>query len=149
MYQDRVDKLLGGAIQSGRLTEIYGDSCSGKTQFAFQLSANASLNSSLSVCFLTSGEANPKQILQFMHRLNKVSQSYFENLVIDTNKSILIKDGDYVNGLQKIAFTPVTDVYHLLEILWTPEMSRFKLVIIDSLATLFLPILGDSFNDGM
>ena len=54
-----------------------------------------------------------------------------------------------MNGLQKIAFTPVTDVYHLLEILWTPEMSRFKLVIIDSLATLFLPILGDSFNDGM
>lgn len=71
-FQDRVDKLLGGGIQSGQLTEIFGDSGSGKTQFAMQLSANASLKQQFGVSFLTTGVANPKRILEIMQSLKKV-----------------------------------------------------------------------------
>jgi hypothetical protein len=54
-----------------------------------------------------------------------------------------------VKGLERITFCHIHDVYQLLEMLWTSEMKRYKLVIIDSLATLFLPIRGDAFNDCM
>jgi hypothetical protein len=54
-----------------------------------------------------------------------------------------------VKSLERITFCHIHDVYQLLEMLWTPEMKRYQLVIIDSLATLFLPIRGDAFNDCM
>ena len=60
-----------------------------------------------------------------------------------------LKEGDFVNSLKRITFIHLSDVYELLESLWSPETQRCKLLIIDSLATLFLPILGDSHNDGM
>lgn len=62
---------------------------------------------------------------------------------------IFFKDADHVKALKRIHFCHVNDVYQLMEMLWAPEMREYKLVIIDSLATLFLPIRGDSFNDGM
>lgn len=51
-------------------------------------------------------------------------------------------------SLQRLVFTPVFDVYQLMEALWNPNMSSYKLIIVDSLATLFMPILGGSSNDG-
>ena len=54
-----------------------------------------------------------------------------------------------MKGLEQITFCHIHDVYQLLEMLWTSEMKRYKLVIIDSLATLFFPIRGDAFNDCM
>ena len=36
-----------------------------------------------------------------------------------------------------------------MERLWDPDMNHFKVIVIDSLASLFLPLLGDSFNDGI
>jgi len=54
-----------------------------------------------------------------------------------------------VKSLERITFCHIHDVYQLLEMLWTPEMKRYKLVVIDSFATLFLPIRGDAFNDCM
>lgn len=65
-----------------------------------------------------------------------------------SDKNICLQNGDLGESLQKISFTHLADVYQLLELLWSPETSRSKLVIIDSLATLFLPLQGDSFNDG-
>lgn len=40
-----LDKLLGGGIFSGRVTDVYGENGSGKTQLCFQLCVNYQLNS--------------------------------------------------------------------------------------------------------
>ena len=41
-----LDALLGGGISKGKVTEVYGESGSGKTQLCFQLCVNSSLDSS-------------------------------------------------------------------------------------------------------
>ena len=40
-------------------------------------------------------------------------------------------------------------IYELFDVLWHPSTKSFRVVIIDSLATLFSPVLGDAHNDGM
>lgn len=64
--------MLGGGIQSGQITEIFGDPGSGKTQFALQLSANAAYNHQYAVSIFTTGEVNPERILEIMKGLKKV-----------------------------------------------------------------------------
>lgn len=51
--------------------------------------------------------------------------------------------------LQQVHFFHLNDVYHLMEILWrcTSQTNHYKLIIIDSLATLFSPLIGDFHND--
>ncbi|KAK4002568.1 hypothetical protein OUZ56_004383 [Daphnia magna] len=126
---DMVDKMLDGGIPSGRLVEVFGEPGSGKTQLALQLTANTALKQQQTVCYLTTSDANAERILEIMHCLQE--------------------DADHLNGLERIHFCYVNDVYQLMEMLWAPGMREYKLVVIDSLATLFLPIRGDSFNDGM
>ncbi|KAI9562068.1 putative RAD51D [Daphnia sinensis] len=126
---DMVDKMLDGGIPSGRLVEVFGESGSGKTQFALQLTANTALKQQHPVCYLTTSDAKAERIMDIMHGLQK--------------------DADYLKSLERIHFCYVNDVYQLMEMLWTPGMREYKLVIIDSLATLFLPIRGDSFNDAI
>lgn len=75
LFGNRIDNLLGGGIQSGRITEIYGDSGSGKTHLALQLSANASLKQQHTVSYLTSGEINCQKILKIMEGLDKVNEN--------------------------------------------------------------------------
>ena len=64
--------MFEGGIPSGRLVEVYGDSGSGKTQLAMQLSANTALKLCYEVCYITTGDANPKRILEIMQSLVKV-----------------------------------------------------------------------------
>jgi RecA/RadA recombinase len=64
--------MFQGGIPSGRLVEVYGDSGSGKTQLALQLSANTALKQHYEVCYITTGDANPKRILEIMQSLVKV-----------------------------------------------------------------------------
>ncbi|KAK4002566.1 hypothetical protein OUZ56_004383 [Daphnia magna] len=126
---DMVDKMLDGGIPSGRLVEVFGEPGSGKTQLALQLTANTALKQQQTVCYLTTSDANAERILEIMHCLQE--------------------DADHLNGLERIHFCYVNDVYQLMEMLWAPGMREYKLVVIDSLATLFLPIRGDSFNDAI
>ncbi|XP_057364771.1 DNA repair protein RAD51 homolog 4-like [Daphnia carinata] len=126
---DRVDKMLDGGIPSGRLVEVFGEPGSGKTQLALQLTANTALKQQHMVCYLTTSDANAERTLEIMHSLQE--------------------DGDHMKSLERIHFCYVNDVYHLMEMLWAPGMREYKLVVIDSLATLFLPIRGDSFNDAI
>lgn len=145
--------MLDGGIPSGRLVEVFGEPGSGKTQFALQLTANTALKQQQTVCYLTTSDANAERILEIMHSLQEVSRAFL-NL---TKFSVIpyyhfidqFQDADHLNGLERIHFCYVNDVYQLMEMLWAPGMREYKLVVIDSLATLFLPIRGDSFNDGM
>lgn len=66
---------------------------------------------------------------------------FLHNIFKDHSK--LLKE-----SLERISVIHLSDIQQLLEILWNPDMVRFRVVIIDSLASLFLPLLGDSFNDG-
>lgn len=57
------------------------------------------------------------------------------------------KDSKNEASLKRIRFAHLSNVYQLMELLWAPDTTQFQIVIIDSLASLFGAILGDSSND--
>ena len=61
----RLDQLLGGGIRAGMLTDIYGESGSGKTQLCFTLAANCIKKNNGKVIFVdTAGTFRPERILE-------------------------------------------------------------------------------------
>jgi len=46
-FVDSLDELLGGGVRQGKLTEIYGENSSGKSQMCFQLAVNVQLPESI------------------------------------------------------------------------------------------------------
>lgn len=46
-FVDALDDLLGGGVRQGKLTEIYGENSSGKSQMCFQLAVNVQLPESV------------------------------------------------------------------------------------------------------
>ena len=66
-----------------------------------------------------------------------------KQFIIDANDS-------FIPCLQQVEFCHLTDVHNLMEILWKcgTKENPYKLIIIDSLAALFAPLIGDSHNDG-
>jgi RecA/RadA recombinase len=69
--------MFHGGIPSGRLVEVYGDSGSGKTQLALQFTANTALKQQYEVFYITTGDTNPKRILDIMRSLEKVCKKKF------------------------------------------------------------------------
>ncbi len=53
-------------------------------------------------------------------------------------------------SLERVEFYYLKDVHSLMEILWKCDTKEnyYKLIVIDSLAALFAPLIGDSHNDG-
>jgi len=132
-----IDEYFGGGFPTGTIVEVCGHSNSGKTQFALHLSAHASLNQLQTVAYLSTSSINAERVLEFMKILKSGTNE-------PKNFSGLLED-----SLKRISFTYLSDIQQLFEMLWNPDMARFRVVVIDSLASLFLPILGDSFNDAI
>ncbi len=62
----KLDQSLGGGIKEGLITDIYGQTATGKTQLTFQICLNA-LKSSKEVLFQdTTGGFRPERILEMM-----------------------------------------------------------------------------------
>ena len=59
-----VDALLGGGIQTGMITDIYGESGSGKSQLCFTLCANCSKYSAKTLFIDTVGTFRPERIME-------------------------------------------------------------------------------------
>jgi RecA/RadA recombinase len=106
-----IDALLGGGIPTGMITDVYGESGSGKSQVCFTLCANCAKDSAASTLFIdTAGTFRPERIMEISG-----SQSALEKIT-------------YVR-----AFTTIDQMNAAKKILEV----RPTLVIVDSLTSLF------------
>jgi RecA/RadA recombinase len=106
-----IDALLGGGIHTGMITDVYGESGSGKSQLCFTLCANCAKDSAASTLFIdTAGTFRPERIMEISG-----SQSALEKIT-------------YVR-----AFTTIDQMNAAKKILEV----RPTLVIVDSLTSLF------------
>jgi RecA/RadA recombinase len=106
-----IDALLGGGIPTGMITDVYGESGSGKSQLCFTLCANCAKDAAASTLFIdTAGTFRPERIMEISG-----SQSALEKIT-------------YVR-----AFTTIDQMNAAKKILEV----RPTLVIVDSLTSLF------------
>ncbi|HKU48600.1 MAG TPA: ATPase domain-containing protein [Nitrososphaera sp.] len=61
---ESLDDLLGGGIRSGMITDVYGESGSGKTQLCFTLAVNCAKNGDRVLFVDTAGTFRPERILE-------------------------------------------------------------------------------------
>lgn len=59
-----IDDVLGGGIRTGMITDIYGESGSGKTQLCFTLCANCAKDSASILFIDTTGTFRPERIME-------------------------------------------------------------------------------------
>src|ERR687890_2454331 len=59
-----VDALLGGGIHTGIITDIYGESGSGKSQLCFTLCANCAKEAASTLFIDTSGTFRPERVME-------------------------------------------------------------------------------------
>ncbi len=120
-----VDQLLGGGIETGGITEIYGKYGTGKTQFVFQLCVNVQLPEKLGglsskAAFIdTEGTFNPLRIKQMSQALNLDPSVTLRNIYY--KKALSLDD-------QKKATNNLKELV---------ERENVKLIVIDSLINYF------------
>jgi RecA/RadA recombinase len=105
-----VDALLGGGIHTGIITDIYGESGSGKSQLCFTLCANCAKETASILFIDTAGTFRPERIMEISGSQSALEKITFVRAFTTT---------DQMNATKKI-----------LEV-------RPTLVVIDSLTSLF------------
>jgi RecA/RadA recombinase len=64
-----MDALLGGGIHTGMITDIYGESGSGKSQLCFTLCANCAKEAASALFIDTAGTFRPERIMEISSQL--------------------------------------------------------------------------------
>lgn len=113
--QKDFDKLIGGGLIPGSITQIYGPPASGKTNFAMLAMKNAAKEGK--VIFIDSEGGFSTE------RLKQISGEEFENVL---KNLLLIEPTDYDE--QKVAIKKLEEI--------VPKVNA-KLVIVDSIAVLY------------
>jgi len=109
-----LDQFLGGGIKDGLVTNISGQSATGKTQLAFQICLNA-LHSGKDVLFQdTTGEFRPERLVEMM-QLQKINPSL----------------------LDKIKVSRITNTAQQIQRFSKIPLKSYSLIIVDSVTDLF------------
>jgi DNA repair protein RAD51 len=109
-----LDQFLGGGIKEGLVTNISGQSATGKTQLAFQICLNA-LHSGKDVLFQdTTGEFRPERLVEMM-QLRKINPSL----------------------LDKINVSRITNTAQQIQCFSKIPLKSYSLIIVDSVTDLF------------
>jgi len=109
-----LDQFLGGGIKEGLVTNISGQSATGKTQLTFQICLNA-LHSGKDVLFQdTTGEFRPERLVEMM-QLQKINPSL----------------------LDKIKVSRITNTAQQIQCFSKTPPKNYSLIIVDSITDLF------------
>jgi RecA/RadA recombinase len=100
-----IDSLLGGGgIHTGMLTDVYGESGSGKSQLCFTLCANCARDGGTAVFVDTTGTFRPERIVEisgspgalekiiFIRALNTLDQANAIRKILDTSPRLVVVD---------------------------------------------------------
>lgn len=99
-----IDSLLGGGVHIGMVTDIYGESGSGKSQLCFALAANCAKCGYKVVYIDTAGTFRPERVIEisgssaalekitFMRALSTLDQIDSVNKILDISPRLVIID---------------------------------------------------------
>lgn len=146
-----IDRLLGGGLRQGQLTEVTGPSSSGKTQVCLHSASHAPVKHMGVVMYLdTSNSFSPSRIATIIDGTNDLSdRKGFDLLSKERLKTVM----------QSIICESVFDIFGMFEVLHQLEVSllnekvigdgrRICLLIIDSISSLLAPIIGGKYPQG-
>ncbi|CAN1230773.1 DNA repair protein RAD51 homolog 4 [Linum grandiflorum] len=140
-YFPRLDSFLHGGLRVGQLTELVGQSSSGKTQFCLRFAASvAKINRRSSVVYIDTG--------------NSFSSRRIEQFVRDSERTDIVQ-----RAMSRILCHSVFDIFSLFDTLHQFELKlrsqeeeedcmATRLLIIDSISSLITPILGGTSSQG-
>jgi len=77
----KLDRLLGGGISRGKITELTGEAGAGKTQIIIQLAVSLAAEGYLAVILDTEGSIYPQRILQIIQS-NELSADVMDRIII-------------------------------------------------------------------
>lgn len=99
-----MDALLGGGVRTGMVTDVYGESGSGKSQLCFTLCANCVSDGGNAMFVDTAGTFRPERIVEiagspgaldriaFVRALNTIDQSSAVKKILDTGPRLMVVD---------------------------------------------------------
>jgi RecA/RadA recombinase len=99
-----MDSLLGGGVRTGMVTDIYGESGSGKSQLCFTLCANCAKDGGGAIFVDTAGTFRPERVVEisgspsalemimFVRALNTVDQENAIKKILDTSPRLVVVD---------------------------------------------------------
>ena len=111
---NKLDNYLGGGIQGGVITDIFGATSTGKTQLTMQISINSLLNGGQVLFLDTTGQFRPERMLDMIKIRN-----------LDPNLLDRVKVARITNSSEQIQF------------LSKIRENDFSLVVIDNVTDLF------------
>ncbi|CAG8433272.1 4153_t:CDS:10 [Diversispora eburnea] len=136
-----IDDLLSGGLHPGEITEISGESTAGKTRLCYAATLMTTCSVSNNTVF-------------YIDTLNSFSPEAMFDLFQESDRFIDARDRGMENVFQRIRLpkngSDIFDVFSVIEGL-RQELQRksedafyfnLKLIVLDSIAPLFLPILG-------
>ena len=109
----KLDQFLGGGIKNGIITDVFGASGTGKTQFAIQISINSLLQGGHVFYQDTTGDFKPERMHEIMKNRN-----------VDISLMDKVKVGRVTNTSEQIKFLQKIKPH-------------FDLVVIDNISDLF------------
>ncbi|KAG8644502.1 DNA repair protein RAD51 homolog 4 isoform X2 [Manihot esculenta] len=136
---EEIDKLLGGGVREGQLTELVGPSSSGKTQLCLRVAANVAIQHVGRVIFMDTGNSfSPRRIEHFIHQ---ISDSVLSEKV-----------------MSNILCYSTFDIFSMFDVLQQLENSlksqgpkgdcKVQMLIVDSISSLITHVLGGSGPQG-
>lgn len=109
-----LDKLLGGGIKSGTITDIFGPSGSGKTQLAMQICLNCLHEDNIILYQDTTGAFRPERMMQLI-KLKGIEPSHLDKVIVAriTNTSEQIKYVKKISQLKPrlVVIENITDLF--------------------------------------
>jgi RecA/RadA recombinase len=99
-----VDALLGGGIHTGMITDIYGESGSGKSQLCFTLCANCAKEAACTLFIDTVGTFRPERIMEisgsqlplekitFIRAFTTIDQTNATKKILEVRPTLVIVD---------------------------------------------------------
>ncbi|MGI0069775.1 MAG: ATPase domain-containing protein [Nitrosopumilaceae archaeon] len=114
-----LDKLLGGGIAAGTVTDIFGPSGTGKTQIVMQICLN-SIKDGKIIYQDTSGGFRPERILQLIK--SKLLDEKLLDKIMVARVTNIAEQIDYVNKISEV--NPILLVIDSITDLFTFEYSR-------------------------
>jgi RecA/RadA recombinase len=87
-----IDSLLGGGVRAGMVTDIYGESGSGKSQLCFTLCANCVRAGGRAAFIDISGSQSTLEKITFVRALTTLDQAEAIRKVLDVDPQLIVVD---------------------------------------------------------
>lgn len=123
-----LDKILGGGLETGSITEVFGEFRTGKTQLAHTVCVTSQLSFGMKggqgkVIYLdTEANFRPERIEQVAQRYGLDAEQTLENIVVGTAKTT----DEQMNMMS-----------HIAALLADTDQGPFRILIVDSIISLF------------